>query len=386
MTQEKGLRILMLIAQFHPLIGGTENQALALSKELTAGGDSVDILTLHRRGEPAVENVEGVRILRRIRVLPLGFFWGLTYLFSTALFLLFRVWRYDILHCHQFQTFHLAAAVLFGRLSGRPVIVKIAASGEESDIRILRRHKGGAILSALHGKADRIVCTTEVMRREAVDLGLDPGRIVIIPGGAAPPSPPSGHSFRESFGLPAGTYLLATVSRLVPGKAIDVLLDAFSRLAEGETPVHLAIIGDGTLRPALEARADTLGIGGKTTFCGWVPRAADIMGELDLLVFPSLCEGFPGVIAEAMAAGVPIAASDIPPHREILEGGRLGWLAVAGEDVSLFKVMRGALVEREESARRAERARERARERYSIKAVAETYRTLYTRLLARNGE
>jgi glycosyltransferase involved in cell wall biosynthesis len=100
------------------------------------------------------------------------------------------------------------------------------------------------------------------------------------------------------------------VGRLVDWKAVDLLLDAFARVAEKESAT-LDIIGDGPMRPALEEQARRLGISSAVTFRGWVPQAevARHLRDADVFVLPSLYECGGAVVLEAMAAALPVVAT-----------------------------------------------------------------------------
>jgi hypothetical protein len=108
---------------------------------------------------------------------------------------------------------------------------------------------------------------------------------------------------------------LAWAGRLAPGKGLEVLLDALAILVAEEKSgdrVELVVLGDGPARAALEARAATLGIGDRVHWLGYVAERAtylDALASCDLFVFPSPAEGFPKVVLDAMAAGLPVVAT-----------------------------------------------------------------------------
>jgi glycosyltransferase involved in cell wall biosynthesis len=100
------------------------------------------------------------------------------------------------------------------------------------------------------------------------------------------------------------------VGRLVDWKAVDLLLAAFRRVAD-ETPATLDVLGDGPMRPRLEAEARRLGLGGAVTFHGWLPQAelGRRLQAADVFVLPSLYECGGAVVLEAMACGLPVVAT-----------------------------------------------------------------------------
>jgi glycosyltransferase involved in cell wall biosynthesis len=120
---------------------------------------------------------------------------------------------------------------------------------------------------------------------------------------------------------------LGWAGRLAPGKGLEALLDALAVLAASEKPgdrVELVIIGDGPARAALKARAASLGVADRIHWLGYVadrPTYLDALAGCDLFVFPSPAEGFPKVVLDAMAVGLPVVAKP---------SGQLATLAAGG--------------------------------------------------------
>jgi glycosyltransferase involved in cell wall biosynthesis len=131
-----------------------------------------------------------------------------------------------------------------------------------------------------------------------------------------------------------GRLRLAWAGRLAYGKGLEVLLDALALLVAYEEPgrpVELVVLGDGPARVELEARAARLGIGDRTLWLGYVADRApymDALASCDLFVFPSGAEGFPKVVLDAMAVGLPVVATPTgalghvgPDRVEFVESG-----------------------------------------------------------------
>lgn len=141
-------------------------------------------------------------------------------------------------------------------------------------------------------------------------------RLTVVPNGVAERS--SGLSkaaARSFFNLPLDAPLLGTVGRLVPEKNQAFLLEVLARLPT----VHLAIGGTGELDQPLRRKAMELGVVDRLHLLGHIPgdRIGDVLRAFDLFLFPSLSEGMPIALLEAMTAGLPILASDIPANREV---------------------------------------------------------------------
>lgn len=125
-------------------------------------------------------------------------------------------------------------------------------------------------------------------------------------------------------------------------KGIAYLLEAVALLRRDGVPVRLVTVGDGHQLPELKRMAVDLGIADRVTFSGYVPDPNEeelprFYEESDVFVFPSLMEGFGFVLAEAMASGVPVVASDVSAIPEVL--GDAGVLFPAGDSAALAKIL-----------------------------------------------
>jgi glycosyltransferase involved in cell wall biosynthesis len=115
------------------------------------------------------------------------------------------------------------------------------------------------------------------------------------------------------------------VGRLAPQKALDRLLAAVARVRESDEGVKLVVVGDGQLRDDLERFADVLGLGDAVVWCG-ERQPEEILPAFDIFALPSIYESFPYVVLEAMAAGLPIVASDVGGVATLVEDGKNGFL------------------------------------------------------------
>ncbi|MFA4991125.1 MAG: glycosyltransferase [Candidatus Omnitrophota bacterium] len=140
-----------------------------------------------------------------------------------------------------------------------------------------------------------------------------------------------------------GLPRVGTVSRLSPEKGIDFLIDAFSGLSK-KMDARLVIAGDGPERLRLEKMAIESGVRDKVLFTGWAEDPFSCLAGMDIFVLPSLWEGFPNVILEAMACGVPVIASDCSGGiREVIKNGVNGVLVKPASPPALTEAMRALL-------------------------------------------
>ena len=144
---------------------------------------------------------------------------------------------------------------------------------------------------------------------------------------------------RRLLGLPEGRPLLAFVGKVIPVKRVEWLLEVLRRLPDvnavvvgGYTEDHY---GDAYYRELMQTYSD---VRDRLTFAGEVvwDRVPDYLAAADVFVFPSKFEGQPNAVLEAMAAGLPVVASDIPAHRELIRHGETGFLASDPASMSRF--------------------------------------------------
>ena len=279
--------------------------------------------------------------------------------------------RVDLLHVHWIIPQGLAA--LLGR-RGRPMLVTTLGG----DIYGLRDPVSRMLIRAVVRRAYAITTMNEDMRGRLVDLGADPERVIVLPMGA------------DVDGIRALTAgqdpvpgRILFVGRLVEKKGLAVLLDALRGL--DRDGIELRVVGDGPLRAELEERAASLPV----RFLGALHRA-ELAGEYArsaVVVFPSVAaasgdqDGLPVALLEAMAAGRPVIASDLPGLRDAVVDGVSGVVVPSGEPDALRDAVRALLADPATAARLGRAAGERAEE-YSVGRIGDRYNQLLERVLA----
>ena len=126
---------------------------------------------------------------------------------------------------------------------------------------------------------------------------------------------------RHALGLPADSIAIGTVTRLMPSKGNEYLVEAARAVFDRLPSARITIVGEGELQPSLEARAAELGLGDRLVFAGFRRDVAQVLAALDLVVFPSLWEGTPLTMLEALAMGKPIVSTDADGLQDVLRNG-----------------------------------------------------------------
>lgn len=169
---------------------------------------------------------------------------------------------------------------------------------------------------------------------------------------------------------------VAMVSRLDVIKDHATLLRAFAMVKHDTSNAQLWIVGDGPLRAGLETQARSLGVSESTRFFGNRPDVVSLLGHVDVFAFSTTRnEGFGIVLIEAMAAGVPVVASDVAACREVLADGEAGLLVPPSDATAMASTLRRLLDSSELREHLAQKASQHVRSEYSIKICARRWET-----------
>lgn len=172
----------------------------------------------------------------------------------------------------------------------------------------------------------------------------------------------------------AGGPVVTMTARLDVIKDHDTLLRAFVAVVKAHPDTKLWLVGDGKLREKLERQAAALGLGTAVSFLGVHQKVGELLGQTDVFVFSTTsAEGFGIAVAEAMALGLPIVASDVPACREVLDGGRCGILVPPHDEHSLARGIIEMLDDPKKARRLGQAAATRARDHYDIAHCAAEY-------------
>lgn len=229
---------------------------------------------------------------------------------------------------------------------------------------------------------ERFVAVYEGGRQSMIWRGIPAGRIAVVPNSVADHRRERAAGWlREEANIPGQAAVALTVSSLIPRKRVEFQIEALSRMKEG-APVVLVVAGDGPERSRLEELARARGVLGMVRFLGRRSDVRELLFEADVLLHTALAEASPYSFAEAMAAGVPIVATDAGAARELIEQGRTGWV-VSREDAEGFATAVRQLVEDQRQRRdMGERARQRWQSRYRVESAAARYWEIYSGLAA----
>lgn len=197
--------------------------------------------------------------------------------------------------------------------------------------------------------------------------------------GAAPPGARA--TVRAELGVPEDVILIGTIGRLSTQKGHRFLLEAAPRVVADHPRVHFLVVGDGDRAEPLREQATSLGILPHVLFAGHRADIPSLLAAIDIVCIPSLYEGTPLTLFEAMAAGKPIVSTSVDGCAEVLEDGATGILVPPGDAAGLAEGLVRCLGDAALRARLGEAAR-RASERYDIGECVERMQALYDEVLA----
>ena len=285
--------------------------------------------------------------------------------------------RPDLIHLH------LLWAELWGLLAARHLGVPAVITGHctydaRADSYLARRSSRALVRAA----AATICISRSVARYRVQSCGDSPPRLRVIHNGIEVDKYcPDGlrEEARARFALPRHGVVIGTVARLHPVKGIDTFLGAAALLARRRQEVRFLVAGGGPQEEGLRRLASSLGLHGRVTFTGEVAGAEvpKALAAMDVFVAPSLREGLGIAAIEAMAAGLPVAASDCEGLAEVVEDGRSGLLFAPGDARALAGKLDLLLRQPELARRLSVGARERARSAFSLDGMVTKVEAVY---------
>lgn len=350
--------------------GGVQVHVRQLAAELRTRGHRTTILAPGSRpSEDAGVRIVGrpVRVPYRGKVAPISFSPGAWRRIRSAM----RSFDPDLIHAHEPLT--PSTSMLAVLAAEAPVVATFHAALDRSRLMEL----AAPALRQVSGRIDAAVAVSDAAAsflRRVVRVPLE-----IVPNGVDVRA--FAHPGRPIEGLPAGPKIL-WANRLDPQKGFEIMLRAFERVASEVVGAHLLVAGDGRDRALLRSlpadlRSRILRLG--TVAHGDLPR---YHAAADVFVSPATGqESFGIVLVEAMAAGVPVVASDIAGYREVIRDGVDGLLVPPNDPNALATAIRRVLSEPELAAALKAAGRSRA-QAFSWQEVAPRLEAVYDRVLS----
>ena len=384
----------MVIGQFDPFTGGTERQCLKLSQALLNRGHEVKVVTVWQlRDLPKSERIKGIPVERVWY--PMLRLWGrkvVGFGFLSWLTLAWSVYRnlklYDIVHVHQ-GLWPAFSATLGATWAAKPIVCKIANSGERFDLlRLKRKHLYGTLaVDLMKKRVDRFVWTSRAVLDDLVAMSITPEKLVYIPNGVELPRLTRNTADHDKT-------IFIYLGSLTAKKNPSLLIDAIGNLPDSyREKLQLRMLGDGPQKPSLVALIKKYGLEPVIHLEGQIDDVEAHLCNSDVFVLPSLTEGLSNAALEAMSCSLPPILSLTGGNADLIEteeskpsvvsknrsvvlgiNGILVRLNCRQSLVEAIKYMIDHPLERVEMGNRARRM---IQERYLLENVVLQYNSLY---------
>jgi glycosyltransferase involved in cell wall biosynthesis len=346
-------------------MGGAERHVAGLATALVANGHDV-FLACSAGGYLAATAEAGGVVVCSLGPVPVKRRVSVAY--GLRLRRLVSVSRPHLVHAHM----HASAAAARLATLGTAVPLVVTEHSEAA----WRTHSALWAARNVYRHSAAIIAVSAAIRHRLIGTdGVAPERITVIPNCPVPSSLPTGPE-PVALGLPGGP-LVGVVARLRPEKGVNFFVDAAAHVAREVPDARFVVVGDGPEREHLKRVAGEYGIGDCMRFLGFRPDAPGIIAGLDMLVVPSLSEGTPLVVLEAITAGVPVVASATGGIPEQVRDDVEAVLVPPGDAVALANGILGLLRDPARRARLAVAARQRASSEFNPEVFLEATQAVY---------
>lgn len=353
--------------------GGAENHLVELVRGQCASGLRVGVVYLKGDAywtaalQEAGAEVTGLGLHRYGELGPL---WRLRRLLAD--------FAPDIVHTH------MPPAELYARLAllltdGRTPLV-ISKHNDEPFYRGVGQHWLGCWVAR---RAARLIAISDAVNRYAcANLGLAAAKVTTVHYGIDPApyravAAEAATALRALWNVPRDAWIIGTVARLVPQKALSVMLEGYSRYhANATRPSRLVLVGRGPLEDELKALATRLGIADQVVWAGFREDIPVVMQAFDCFALTSEYEGFGLVLLEAMAAAKPVVATAVSAIPEVVVDGETGILCPA-RDVAAVAAAFLRLEDTVLRSRLGEAGRRRAAEFFTLECMMSKTQKIY---------
>jgi len=288
--------------------------------------------------------------------------------------------KIDLVHTHGVR------ANLVGRLAARMAGVNVIVTTVHSLLvqdypDLFSRLANTLIEKASRNLTTHFIAVSEGLQKALVKQGIPQSKITVIYNGLNPelflkPGISRGQ-WRKKAGFRPDVPLVAIVGRLHPVKGHRYFLKSAAGILKERADVHFLVVGSGPERDRLEEYTRKLGIADHVTFTGFVTDVSELMPDINLLVVPSLWEGFGLTALEAMVVEVPVVATSVGGLPEIVNHGTTGMLVPPADEAGLIRGITWMLDHPQEAAEMAAAAKTAVEKKFTARAMARRTEQVY---------
>jgi glycosyltransferase involved in cell wall biosynthesis len=301
------------------------------------------------------------------------------------LFRLIRKKRPHLVHANSSKAGILGR--LASRLAGVPVVIFTAHGFVLNEpLGFLKKsifhaieHIGGIL-------SDLIITVSEKDRQLAISCGImKPGKVVRIHNGLDLAWRIVNQKSKTDFGFNDNDILVGTVANFYPTKGLPFLIKAVPEIQKVFPQTRVVLVGDGKLKPELERLASKLGVSDSIIFTGQREDVSEILSVLDIFVLPSVKEGLPYALLEAMAARKPVVATAVGGVPEAVVDGETGFLVPAANPEALASSVIKLLQNPELARGMGEAGHRRVLTYFTVERMVMETKDIYRRILKEKG-
>lgn len=299
------------------------------------------------------------------------------------LYRLIKKRRIHIVRTHKYRSnFYGRPAA---RLAGVPVISSEHNIYLDKELRLSRR----LINKLLSGITDKMVAVSEAIRNDIIKYDrVNPSKVLVMRNGVDTErfngmTDPS--DVRKEFSLKEEDIILGFIGRLVLNKGLKYLIDTVAILKKEVKNLKLFIVGKGGLMDELKDMAKKNNVHENVIFTGERRDIPAMLSCFDIFIMPSIKEGLPNALLEAMASGKPVVATDIGGIPEVIKNGTNGLLVPPHDPGSLAEAIRSLIENKSLAKKTGQAARKFIEEHHSIKSTARKWQSLYLSILQEKG-
>ncbi len=237
----------------------------------------------------------------------------------------------------------------------------------------------------------KIIAVSESLRQYLIAAGLPPKKVVTVHNAVDSRIFASGVSFhnyktlKTRLGIGSHQHIVSVIGRLTSQKGHRYFLESAKRILEVLPETRFLVVGDGPLREELERLSLSLGIAQAVRFLGYRQDIATLMSMSDVIAMPSLREGLPYVLLEALALARPVVGTQVGGIPEVIKHGETGFLVPPKDSESLTEAIIQVLKNSEEAARLGERGRELISQEFNVETMVRKIAAVYAEVLSKVG-
>lgn len=282
-------------------------------------------------------------------------------------------------------------ARMAAKLAGAPIVVSTVPMPVEGfDVNPIRKFIYKTFNRFSECFVDRFMVVSDALEKMMIEKRrIEPQRIVKIYNGIETDEycisdAEIAHrrsSFRKKSDLGKNVPVIGVIGRLVWQKGFKYFIEAIPDVLKEFKEARFLLVGEGELEDELKMKSKKLKLEDKIIFTGFMGDIKDVLASIDIFVMPSLLEGLPMILLEAMAMGKPIVATDIDGMQEVLDHGKTGLLVPSKDPEALSEAIVNLLIHRDKAHQMGINARRVVEERFGVDIMVQRVEEVYEELL-----